>query len=348
MMSGPSQPLHPGGPMDRRPLDYILIVDCSSSMQGSRISALNSAIADSIPTMRKDAAGNPEIELFLRAVAFSSGAWWHVEQRTAIDDFMWPTLAADGITDLGDALQLIAEDFEIETGVMRVHNPALALITDGRPTDDWQAGLGALLATPLGKKAIRFAIALGNESDREVLDTFVGGYGDRVFPIDDASGLVRAIKWSSTEVAALNRPRTIGGPVESPELRRIPPSKQRLVASVIGARCQQTKARFGIRCEKAVDGRWQFTWAFPLEETAAGVALPTAKVEISKFGRITESFRCPGCGNPAFADCDRCHRITCCAKENGTPATCAWCTHADVLGPHRGVSPRAGYDPKTS
>jgi uncharacterized protein with von Willebrand factor type A (vWA) domain len=39
----------PGGGISRRPLDFIILADCSASMRGEKIQALNYAIASMMP-----------------------------------------------------------------------------------------------------------------------------------------------------------------------------------------------------------------------------------------------------------------------------------------------------------
>jgi uncharacterized protein YegL len=68
----------PGGEMSGRPLHFIWIADCSSSMSGDKIEALNAAIHEAIPEMRKVAASNPHANVRVRAIKFSSGATWHI------------------------------------------------------------------------------------------------------------------------------------------------------------------------------------------------------------------------------------------------------------------------------
>ena len=52
--------------------------------------------------------------------------------------------------------------------------PVLVLVSDGQPTDDFDAGLKALLEQPWGKKAVRIAISIGRDADNEVLQKFIG------------------------------------------------------------------------------------------------------------------------------------------------------------------------------
>ena len=54
----------PGGPLARRPLHFIWIVDCSGSMgHGGKIQSLNNAIREALPLMQDAAAENPNAEV---------------------------------------------------------------------------------------------------------------------------------------------------------------------------------------------------------------------------------------------------------------------------------------------
>ena len=75
----------PGGELSTRPIHFIFIADCSSSMAGDKISSLNTAIREAIPHMQTVAGENPNAEVLVRAVKFSDGAQWHISQPTKID-----------------------------------------------------------------------------------------------------------------------------------------------------------------------------------------------------------------------------------------------------------------------
>src|SRR5947209_4904366 len=62
----------PGGEMAARPLHFFWIADCSGSMAGDKIQSLNTAIREAIPEMRRVAANNPNAQVLVRAIKFSS------------------------------------------------------------------------------------------------------------------------------------------------------------------------------------------------------------------------------------------------------------------------------------
>jgi len=191
----------PGGELSARPLHFIWICDCSGSMYlDGKIQALNNAIRDTIPLMKKEAADNPNAQVLVRAVKFSDGAQWHVAQPTPIEDFKWEDLAADGVTDMGKAMNLVAEQMKIPPMSDRALPPVLVLISDGQPTDDFSAGLKALMDLPWGKKSVRIAIAVGKDAAHDSLQKFIGNPEIKPLQANNPDALVKKIKWVSTVV----------------------------------------------------------------------------------------------------------------------------------------------------
>lgn len=191
----------PGGELSTRPLHFIWICDCSGSMAANgKIQSLNTAIRETIPFMRETAADNPNAQVFVRAIKFSNSAQWHIAQSTPVEDFKWSDLSADGVTDMGKALAMVAEQLKVPPMTDRALPPVLVLISDGQPTDDFASGLKALMEQPWGKKAVRVAIAVGQDADHEVLQKFIGNIERKPLPANQPEELVRRIKWVSTIV----------------------------------------------------------------------------------------------------------------------------------------------------
>ena len=191
----------PGGELATRPLHFIWLADCSGSMSiDGKIQALNNAIRESLPHMRTVADENPNAEVLMRVLKFSSGAQWHVSQPTSVTDFKWTDLQTDGVTDMGRALSMVAEQLKMPPMTDRALPPVLVLISDGQPTDDFHKGLQALMNEPWGKKAVRIAIAIGEDADTEVLQKFIGHPELQPLQANNPEALVRHIKWVSTAV----------------------------------------------------------------------------------------------------------------------------------------------------
>jgi uncharacterized protein YegL len=191
----------PGGEMARRPLHFIFITDCSGSMAvDGKIQGLNTAIREAIPHMQQVAADNPNAQVLVRALAFADGARWHIDQPTPVEQLLWTDVYASGVTDMGLALQMLADELRIPPMTDRALPPVLVLISDGQPTDDFAGGLAALMAQPWGIKAVRVAIAIGADADYEVLQQFIGNTGLIPLQANNPEALVSHIKWVSTAV----------------------------------------------------------------------------------------------------------------------------------------------------
>ena len=74
---------------------------------------------------------------------------------------------------MGTALEMVAQQLKTPPMSDRALPPVLVLLSDGQPTDDFEKGLRALMAQPWAKKAVRIAIAIGQDADEDVLQKFI-------------------------------------------------------------------------------------------------------------------------------------------------------------------------------
>ena len=217
-----------------RPLHLVWILDCSGSMRfEGRIQALNTAIFEALPLMRDVAERNPHARLLVRAVAFSTGARWIDPEPKPVHEYTWEDITAGGSTDMGAALSLVAEALTVPPMPERALPPVLVLVSDGQPTDDYEAGLAQLMATSWGTRAIRVAIAIGRDARQDVLQDFIGNDSDRrPLAAGSPDDLAIMIRWSSTIVVGqASQPRVADGTMPNPLLKPPPPSDQLLVWS---------------------------------------------------------------------------------------------------------------------
>lgn len=198
--------------LSRRQLHVILALDCSGSMQGDRIASLNYAMRTTLPELRKVAEENPEIDVRLRVLRFSTEAQWHVAEPIGVADARWSDLSAGGETSMGAAFAMIAEALGAEAMPGRQLPPVIVLASDGYPTDDFEAGLETLFAAQHAKASIRLGIAIGSEADLEVLDRFIRHPAIKPLRANNASDLVRHIKWAATAPV-----KTASSPTNAPD-----------------------------------------------------------------------------------------------------------------------------------
>ena len=195
----------PGGELASRPLHFIWVVDCSGSMYGEKIGTVNHAIQTTIPEMADAAKDNPNAQLLVHTLKFSTGASWVTAKPVPIEDFAWDDLDAGGVTELGKAFEMLAAQLTIPPMTERALPPVLVLLSDGQPTDDYKESLNKLLHLPWGKKAVRIAISIGQDADDDVLEQFTGNR-ELVLQANNPQALVKMIKWASTAASMVSAP----------------------------------------------------------------------------------------------------------------------------------------------
>ncbi len=188
------------GKMGNRDLHLFFIIDASDSMSyGGKVETLNNAIREAIPHIR-EIAREAEGSIKVHALSFSTGARW-LKKNVDVRDFTWDNITTKGVTDMGRGFEMLAEklgsDFQGERG----YQPVMILLSDGMPTDDYESGLKKLKATKWGSKAIRISIAIGSETDMDVLQEFIGdSFRGELKPLKakNAAELKNYIRWAST------------------------------------------------------------------------------------------------------------------------------------------------------
>lgn len=161
----------------------IPMIDVSGSMWGDKIGQVNEAMSE-VPAQLADInEENLESKLLIAPMQFSNGASWFglnsSNQPAEVETFRWIDMQANGLTDLGEAFKLLSSKLTVEEkgGWMKGRGgaaPVLILISDGGPTDDYQKPLADLKKRGWFNAAIKFAVAIGDDADKDVLAEFTG------------------------------------------------------------------------------------------------------------------------------------------------------------------------------
>ena len=192
------------GDPTKRTLQFFWIADYSSSMSGKKIATLNQAIREAVPAVKQAASGNAAVSVEMRAIKFSSSASWHIgPTKTPLEQFVWPELSANGGTSTAQAIKLLSDELAVDKMGTRGCPPVCILISDGFCTDppsEYEDAIRDLEASPWGSKAIRLAIAIGEESDYDEaqLLRFVSHKEIGVLKAKTVDQLVGYIIWAST------------------------------------------------------------------------------------------------------------------------------------------------------
>lgn len=195
----------PGGELATRPIHFFWVVDCSGSMYGEKKGIVNNTIQECIPEMRNSADNNPNAQLLIRALQFSSGASWITTSPVPVENYSWEDMEANGLTELGKAFDLLAAQLSIPPMPARALPPVIVLLSDGQPTDDYKKSLDKLKGMPWFRKAVKIAISIGQDADDDVLIEFAGNK-ELVLQANNATALAKMIKWASTTASMVSAP----------------------------------------------------------------------------------------------------------------------------------------------
>ncbi len=191
-----------------RPLPVLLLADISGSMAAEgKIDALNQSVAAMLASFADEDAGR--VEIHAGVITFGQGgSRLHLPMQPA-RSLRWDALAASGGTPMGAAFDLatsVLSDREQVPG--KALRPAMVLVSDGQPTDAWEEPLSRLLANERARKATRFAMAIGSDADRTMLQRFLSDTGQRVFGAEDARGIRQFFQWVTMSVTLRSRAAT--------------------------------------------------------------------------------------------------------------------------------------------
>jgi uncharacterized protein YegL len=189
-----------------RPLPVIILADTSGSMlDDGKIGALNESIKEMISTFAEEGRRQAEIQLALITFGGSSAAV-HQALTPAHEMTVFKPMVASGPTPMGGAFELVTallEDQELIPS--RAYRPALILLSDGYPTDDWKVGFDVLCNSERGQKASRFAMAIGSDADQSMLNDFVNDNEAPVFKAHQARDIHRFFKAITMSVTSRSK-----------------------------------------------------------------------------------------------------------------------------------------------
>lgn len=158
---------------EAKKLPVILLLDVSGSMSGAKIDSLYDATIDMIETFAAAQAKEQIIDVAI--ITFGDSVDLHT-RYTAVKDLQAKGISkfkASGMTPMGTALRMAKDmiDDKNETP-SRIYRPAVVLVSDGAPNDDWKSPMDKFINDGRSAKCQRFAVAIGNDADRGVLEIY--------------------------------------------------------------------------------------------------------------------------------------------------------------------------------
>lgn len=191
----------------RRTMTLFFVIDTSGSMEGNKIGAVNDAVVNVLPMLDEISQSNPDAEIKVAALEFSSGTQWLYTEPKLASEFVWQDVRAGGLTSLGAACIELSNKLS-RSGYMKAASgsfaPAIILLSDGGPTDDFQSGLAKLKENNWFKAAIKVAIAIGDDADKDVLKEFTGT-SEAVFTVHNIEALkqiIRVVAVTSSQIGS--------------------------------------------------------------------------------------------------------------------------------------------------
>ena len=192
----------------RRVMSLIYLIDTSGSMSGAKIASLNTAVREALNDVGEISHNNSDAQIKVAALEFSSGVSWMYPQPMDSESFVWQDLEAGGLTCFGEALNELNNKLSKSHGFMAEPTgsraPAIILLSDGEPTDEYKHALEKINGNRWFKVAIKVAIAIGDDADTNVLAEFTGNIESviTVHTVDQLKKIIHTVSVTASQVAS--------------------------------------------------------------------------------------------------------------------------------------------------
>lgn len=184
----------------KRTMVLFFLIDKSLSMSGAKIGAVNYAMRDVIPEIQKIASDSADANIKIVVLTFSSGSEWLYQTPIDAKDFKWSDINVGGMTDMGNAFKQLNEKLSrngFMADISGSYAPAIILMSDGYPTDDYLKPLKELKNNNWFKASIKAAIAIdidGSDADKNMLTEFTGNR-ESILEVNNTDMLKKMIRF---------------------------------------------------------------------------------------------------------------------------------------------------------
>lgn len=190
----------------RRTMVLFFVVDTSGSMMGQKIGSVNDAIRETVPDLKDLSTNNPDAAIKIAAMQFDTNVNWLYPQPIDSENSQWNDLQANGLTSFGAALKELNHKLSKSQFLQEAAGsfaPVIILLSDGAPTDEYKSALEEIKKNNWFKHAIKIAIAIGNDADKNVLAEFTGN-SEAVLEVHNRAMLKAFIRFVSVTSSQVN------------------------------------------------------------------------------------------------------------------------------------------------
>lgn len=189
-----------------RKLPVYLLLDCSGSMAGEPIVAVNEGLGQIYRLLSADPQAVETA--YLSVIQFGERA--DQSDLVPVDQFVPPQLDANGRTAMGAAFHLLVESItndlvlnDPDKGIHGDYRPLVFLLTDGRPTDNYRDEIPRLQALRGSRRPVIVALGCGPDVDPAMLAQVT----DNVFLMHNMSpeAIKGFFKWMSGSIAKTSK-----------------------------------------------------------------------------------------------------------------------------------------------
>jgi uncharacterized protein YegL len=335
-----------------RRLPVYLLIDCSESMAGEAIQAVESGLNSLISFLRSDPYALESVALSV--ITFGNTAKQLVP-LTDLTRFNMPDLVMGSGTALGAALKLFEKCMATEVMASTAERkgdfkPMCFIMTDGNPTDSWEAAANQIKSKISGRKAHVIAVGCGPDASARTLSQIT----DEVLLAKDMNPetLKQLFKWVSASVATASQSIETTGDARI-NLEKLP-TEYIEKASKTDMTKEPTEDQFVFLHSKCIESKGFYIMRFGRYEKKKGLfglgkgtsymGVASHAVDNFDFSSTESELKisveqlelppeCPYCNNSLWGMCS-CGRIHCVPGDfEGTiELTCSWCNNTDTYG----------------
>jgi len=190
---------------DPRTMPILLLLDVSDSMNrpSEKIDSLNAAVSEMIDDIKQ--MSGEVVDYVVSVITFGGKVTCLYDPPYKnVKEVQWAKLKADGNTPLGTAMKMAKELIDDkDTTKGSWYRPVVILVSGGHPDDEWEKPMDAFIAEGRSSKCHRFAMAIGQDADENVLKRFLKDTTNSLFYAHDDKDIKKFFKWVTKSVKML-------------------------------------------------------------------------------------------------------------------------------------------------